>query len=101
MIELSKKRVNSKPKLSAQNQFKIFPNPTKSNFIVESPNVNTRWSVTITNMDGRELNSCKINLGEPAISIESDKLSSGIYLVVLQNLNGTEKITSKLIVDHP
>lgn len=98
---LSKKRVNSNPKLSAQNQFKIFPNPTKSNFIVESPNVNTRWSVTITNMDGRELNSCKINLGEPAISIESDKLSSGIYLVVLQNLNCTEKITSKLIVDHP
>jgi len=98
--KLSKKRAKSNRVLSAQCQVKIYPNPTRNNFVVESPNVTSSWLVSITNIDGRELISQKINLGEPAIAMESDNLSSGIYFVVLQNQNGIDKITSKLIVDH-
>ncbi len=97
---LSKKRANSiENQRTSNTTLKIYPNPTNSTYIIENPNTNEAWSVRITTLDGRNLTAKTLNVGEPAISLDSRNLSNGVYLVVLENT--VSKITSKLIVEHP
>jgi hypothetical protein len=97
---LSKKRANSiENQRTSNTTLKTYPNPTNSTYIIENPNTNKTWSVRITTLDGRNLTAKTLNVGEPAISLDSRNLSNGVYLVVLENT--VSKITSKLIVEHP
>ncbi len=80
--------------IDQKNDFTIYPNPTSSNFTIESDYFNSEQSIEIHDNVGRVLLTLE-NLNQ-SIQINASSFKSGIYFVVLKNNN--EALSSKRLV---
>jgi hypothetical protein len=75
---------NTKVNEEQNNQFKMYPNPSNSELIVEAEGIQ---SITVIDLSGREVFSKNINSGTATINVSD--FNSGIYLVKVQSQKGT------------
>jgi len=78
-----------------ESNFRITPNPASDFIILNNINQNTEYEIEVYNMQSKLVLSKKINSNSNNINIE--KLNSGVYIIVLKNLNQGEIFNSKLI----
>jgi len=74
---------------------KVFPNPSNGNFRVEIQNYKpVNYSLELLGLRGEKIFELK-NIQHPTFQINTNKLTNGIFLVVLKNEEGiveTEKV---------
>jgi len=75
-------------------EIKTYPNPSANGFEVELP-ATTFTEATLTDAGGRVIFSLPISNEQTHLSIESDKLSKGTYIL---KLTGTKEVISKKII---
>ncbi|MGE4346759.1 MAG: T9SS type A sorting domain-containing protein [Flavobacteriaceae bacterium] len=75
-------------------EIKLYPNPAKDVFYIETPELSENTSVQLFDLSGKLLLEQKITANQTAIDIQG--LNSGVYLVKTTNNQGTS--TQKLIV---
>jgi hypothetical protein len=63
------------------NGIEIFPNPAKNNITIEIPQIVEEITLTISNINGKELTSQQIR--DSTTQIDISNLASGIYFVKL------------------
>ncbi|PKP39376.1 MAG: hypothetical protein CVT98_02055 [Bacteroidetes bacterium HGW-Bacteroidetes-15] len=71
----------------------IFPNPFSS--VININNAEYARRVTVTNIIGQQLLDLSLK-GDKVVTVKTDRLSKGIYLVTVYKLNG-ERLVRKLI----
>ena len=73
----------------------VYPNPAKENFIVYIPENNFETKISLIDLQGRQIQT--IQSDAISTSISTSLLQDGMYLVTIQNENGTtvKKITIK------
>ena len=76
------------------NEFSIYPNPTSSNFTIESDFFNSQQTIELQDNTGRVLMKLE-NLNQ-SVQINASSFKTGIYFVVLKNNN--ETLSSKRLV---
>ena len=78
----------------------IKPNPVTigHRFELTSPNKLEKWNVEFRDLNGRIIEKTLINVGERAVSISTDNLSSGVYFVKLYNYSKNRYTASKVIL---
>jgi hypothetical protein len=88
--------------LSVDNQLvsdiKMYPNPAKNNITFDSLNTSNQIeSITIHDVQGK-LVSTHSNFEEQLITISTESLTSGIYIIAISNTKGDRSIR-KLIIE--
>lgn len=68
--------------------FKVFPNPTKNNWNIESNT--TISSITVYDILGKQVRALKPNATEARI--DSSSLKSGVYFARVEGLNGSKSV---------
>jgi glucose/arabinose dehydrogenase len=81
-----------------KNGFSLYPNPAKDSFSVKSSNTEIIKSVQVCDLSGKILLTKDVNTSNTEISISTESLTSGMYLVTIKTTNGN-KFNSKLIVE--
>jgi len=76
------------------NEFKIYPNPT-SDYVNIIFNKSSNYEISITDLNGRKINQFKSKKCSNTIDVSS--LSTGIYLIVLKDIETNKYNTIKLI----
>jgi subtilisin-like proprotein convertase family protein len=73
----------------------LYPNPANDNFTVFIPNNNSETTISLFDIQGRQIQTVQSNAISTSISTSS--LQDGLYLVTIENENGitTKKITIK------
>ena len=80
------------------NNFKVFPNPTdKGYFTIYTPDLEGEVSVSITDLHNRTILSQDMYVRGERVTVRSENLSAGIYIVKLSK--GQNTFSSKLIVE--
>jgi uncharacterized repeat protein (TIGR03803 family) len=79
------------------NDLVIYPNPTKSNIYIKTPNWDDRYpiSISIQDMTGKEICKSLINNGRESVEFYFGNLISGFYIV--QARQGEKVIYKKII----
>jgi hypothetical protein len=65
--------------------FKIYPNPSSGNFIIENTSNNNINKMTILGIDGREIMQINAESNKSLFNINLSNLSSGIYFIKIQS----------------
>ncbi len=68
--------------------FKVYPNPTKDELNIYASGIeNGDYTISITNMLGKKINSYEVNVTDKHLEkkISMQQLVSGIYLVTIQS----------------
>jgi hypothetical protein len=60
-----------------ENEFRVYPNPAKTDVIIETPNITTESSVSIININGQILKQQKLT--NTITSLDISDLSNGVY----------------------
>ncbi|MBL7778790.1 MAG: T9SS type A sorting domain-containing protein [Chitinophagales bacterium] len=96
-IYYKKEPAKQKPNLSQQvMSFKLNPNPAADYTYLNCNQVaNGEWQLQITDYSGRELLTKNVTFSNKRLRIDSDKLSSGTYLLRLTQ-NGSTAFIDKL-----
>ncbi len=82
-----------------ENLVKIYPNPSSSELNIEMENFsNSNYSVEIYSRIGQKLSSRKMN--EKLISLSTDNLANGSYLVLVRKENGAVGFSKLVEVSH-
>jgi len=76
----------------------IFPNPVKNNLVISYKAINKEANVSITNLEGKNVNSTTIKAGTTQTSIDISALNKGTYIVTFLDVDGNR--TSKKIVKN-
>jgi hypothetical protein len=74
----------------------VFPNPATNNLIVSYKSVAKEANVSITNLQGKNVNSTPIKLGTTQTSIDISSLNKGTYIVTFLDADGNK--SSKKII---
>ncbi|HET8804109.1 MAG TPA: T9SS type A sorting domain-containing protein [Aequorivita sp.] len=77
---------------NAKSIFRIYPNPTKNNIIIENILNNSIQKVEVFNITGQKLKEIKIDLVTPKVSISVESLNSGIYLIKVYSNENVETL---------
>jgi hypothetical protein len=79
---------------------KIQPNPVRlgSRFDVVSPDLKEKWTVTVYDLQGKQVSESLINAGESGVSIRTEGMSASLYFVSVSNDSRGLKSTHKIIV---
>ncbi len=72
--------------IDLQNNIKIFPNPTNHLLHIDATDLSLPALLEIYDITGKKLRA--LLLEQPAISISTDELSAGIYLLEIRNWKG-------------
>lgn len=86
----------SNQKINILNDFKLSPNPSSGNFIVEIPENTQGVSLTIANATGQIIKVIPLKKGQTTYQF-AEKLPSGVYFVGIDSKKRT--VVKKLIVD--
>ncbi len=82
-----------------ENKVKIYPNPSSSELNIEMENFsNSNYSVEIYSSIGQKLSSRRMN--EKLISLNTDNLANGSYLVLVRKENGEVGFSKLVEVNH-
>lgn len=84
-------------KWNADVKLKVYPNPSKGQFVIELSENRELVNIEILGLNGSVLLKNFMNCGENKLYVKSN-LPSGIYFVKLYNSRG-ENITAKLFID--
>ncbi len=74
----------------------VFPNPVRNNLVISYKAVSKEASLSITNLQGKNVNSTAIKAGTTQTSIDISKLVNGTYIVTFLDADGNK--TSKTII---
>ncbi|MFY8128556.1 MAG: T9SS type A sorting domain-containing protein [Chitinophagaceae bacterium] len=74
----------------------VFPNPVRNNLVISYKAVSKEASLSITNLQGKNVNSTAIKAGTTQTSIDISKLVNGTYIVTFLDSDGNK--TSKTII---
>ncbi len=80
----------------AQDSFKIYPNPAKSNVTISMANESTVKNVEIRNLLGKTV--LKIEGSSTVTQVDVSSLQSGVYLIEVES-SQKEKIVKKLVIN--
>ena len=83
--------------MNTTDAFNIFPNPMSTQFTIKCNHSLQDYMVTISDLSGRTIDRIT-GIKENQIHIENSALTSGMYLVSIENKSGT-KTTRKLSVE--
>ena len=81
----------------AENNFSVFPNPAASTVTIQSSE-NTNYSVRLLNTNGELLK--EITATENSVSVNTNELSNGIYLLKISSAQNHISITKHIAVVH-
>jgi len=77
--------------------FSLYPNPTRGQFTIKTPNLSGEVNVEITNLLGQQVYAQKLALESQKVTISTPELSTGIYVVNLKQ--GHQSFSKKLVVE--
>lgn len=80
----------------------IKPNPVTigQRFELASPNKLEKWNVEFYDLNGKIIHNAFMNVGERAVSIATNNLNAGVYLVKLTNeLNSKYSISKVMLIE--
>lgn len=73
--------LNEINELFGSNNIEVYPNPASTDFIIEiPPKIKSEINIQLLSLDGKEVFSERIS-PSPSITIDSSKLSTGLYLL--------------------
>ncbi|MBV2245933.1 MAG: T9SS type A sorting domain-containing protein [Lentimicrobium sp.] len=77
-----------------------YPNPTNGllNIAYKLPENQSGWMLSITDLQGRQIDAFALSGNESSISYSTDKLNSGLYLITVFNTKGKVSSTTKVQV---
>ncbi len=77
-----------------------YPNPTNGllNIAYKLPENQSGWMLSITDLQGRQIDAFTLSGNESSIRYSTDKLNSGLYLITVFNTKGKVSSTTKVQV---
>jgi PKD repeat protein/murein DD-endopeptidase MepM/ murein hydrolase activator NlpD len=81
--------------LFAENELKVYPNPSNQTVWIENPEITKLWNLTILSVTGEKIKGYKISTTKTGIDVS--KLTSGVYFFQFENKDG--RIVRKILKD--
>ena len=82
--------------LEKETAFRLYPNPTEREVMIEAPGINGATEIAICDMTGKTVKSIQISSNPMKASVDISDFEKGIYIVKLCNNN--KEYSQKLIV---
>ncbi len=76
--------------------YKIYPNPTNNNLFIDFESLDSRVTISLYNSVGQQVGQIQ-NTEEPRLMVDLSNLSSGVYLIKIEDLTNKEIYFEKVI----
>lgn len=81
-----------------ENNIRIFPNPNNGTFTIEHNLNGKKYSLQITDLMGKTVHHQFLETKSEVVDINTPQLTNGIYFVTISNIQASEQIVKKLVI---